>query len=403
MHNYSFFSVIGIEIEYMLVHQETLQICPIADQILMAIAGELVNEASIGEIGVSNELVMHVLELKNKQPSPPNAHLILKFQEALVNLHAYLAPQKLTLLPTAAHPWMDPLLETKRWPHDNHNIYQAYDQIFDCKGHGWSNLQSMHINLPFANDEEFHLLHNSIRLILPIIPALAASSPILEGKLTEYLDARLVFYNNNQSRIPEIGGDIIPEAISSKKEYEEKILEPMYQAIRPFDKNNYLQYEWLNSRGAIPKFELGAIEMRLIDSQECINADMAIAFIIFNILKSWAKTLDLTKPYSTAKLKNLYLKTLKTGLDTLIEDKELLMVWQLPSHLNNVRDVWSYLIHQHANAIEPQSLRSLEVILSHGNLSERIIKSTGHEPTKATLLNTYHRLSECLLNNNCFF
>ncbi|OGV27723.1 MAG: glutamate--cysteine ligase [Legionellales bacterium RIFCSPHIGHO2_12_FULL_37_14] len=402
MHNYPIFSVIGIEIEYMLVQQDTLEISPLADQVLTQIAGELVNEAPLGEIAVSNELVMHVLELKNITPQAPSTHLILKFQEALANLKSYLAPQNLTLLPTAAHPWMDPNAETKRWPHDNHDIYSTYDQIFNCKGHGWSNLQSMHVNLPFANDTEFNLLHNTSRLLLPLLPALAASSPILEGKQTKYLDARLAYYNQNQIRIPQISGDIVPEFIASEAEYTAKILQPMYEAIRPFDPNNHLQYEWLNSRGAIPKFDMGAIEIRLIDTQECIHADTAIAFTVFNVLKNWAATLDLSKSYPTTKLKDLYLKTLKQGLNTRVEDKELLNIWQLPAKLNTVRDVWSFLIEQHASQLDPQSQNSLEIILNEGNLSERILKSTGKEPTKKVLFNVYKDLSDCLFDNKMY-
>ena len=87
-------------------------------------------------------------------------------------------------MPTAAHPFMDPMKETKIWPHENNEVYAIYNKIFDCRGHGWSNLQSTHLNLPFYDDEEFAKLHAAVRLVLPILPALCASSPILDGKLT---------------------------------------------------------------------------------------------------------------------------------------------------------------------------------------------------------------------------
>ena len=58
-------------------------------------------------------------------------------------------------MPGGMHPWMDPARETRLWPHDNAHVYRQYDEIFDCSRHGWSNLQSTHINLPFANDMEF--------------------------------------------------------------------------------------------------------------------------------------------------------------------------------------------------------------------------------------------------------
>ena len=61
---------------------------------------------------------------------------------------------------------------------------QAFDRIFSCQGHGWANLQSMHINLPFADDAEFGRLHAAIRFLLPLLPGLTASSPVMDGAVT---------------------------------------------------------------------------------------------------------------------------------------------------------------------------------------------------------------------------
>ena len=43
-----------------------------------------------------------------------------------------------------------PQREIELWPHDDREIYARFDRIFDCRGHGWANLQSVHLNLPFA-------------------------------------------------------------------------------------------------------------------------------------------------------------------------------------------------------------------------------------------------------------
>src|SRR4051812_14813882 len=127
------------------------------------------------------------------------------------------------------HPWMNPRIETRIWAHDNADIYQAYASLFDTRTHGWANLQSMHINLPFADDTQFEKLHAAVRVILPIIPALAASSPIANGNDSGYSDFRMEVYRTNADRFPEIAGKIIPETISNRREYKEKILLPMYR------------------------------------------------------------------------------------------------------------------------------------------------------------------------------
>src|SRR5205823_857916 len=136
---------------------------------------------------------------------------------------------------------------------------------------------SMHINLPFADDDEFARLHAAIRLVLPLIPALAASSPIVEGHATGLMDYRLEVYRNSQQCIPSITGYVIPETIGSYRSYQEQVLQPIYQDIAPHDPRGVLRHEWLNSRGAIARFDRHAIEIRVADAQECPLADVAIA------------------------------------------------------------------------------------------------------------------------------
>lgn len=404
MSNYPLFSVLGIEIEYMLVDQDTLQVAPKSDVLLETLAGTMTNEFVLGDIALSNELVMHVIELKNAGPKPPSSDIAKSFQETILTLQPILQRYHLQLLPSGAHPWMNPLAETRRWPHSNCDIYRQYDKIFNCQGHGWANLQSMHVNLPFANAEEFFHLHSLIRLILPLIPALSASTPILDGKKTEFLDARLDFYGRNQQRIPSISGSVIPEFIRTPKEYALEVLQPMYQDISPFDPDGLLQYEWLNSRAAIPKFDYNAIEIRIIDSQECVYADIAIARAICAILKSWyeTSTYHLDHPCDTAKLKSIYDQTIKHGLCVVVDDKNVLTQWQLPKRTLNVLDAWSLLIERVSTDLDQQSQRILEQILTHGNLSERILKACRGDYSHSTLMQVYRKLSEHLLANQQF-
>lgn len=401
MSDYSLFSVIGIEIEYMLVDKKTLDVQAKSDVILESLAGNIVNEVAVGDIAISNELVMHVIELKNNGPKPLTEPLTQHFQETIDRLQPILADNHLQLLPSGAHPWMNPLRETKRWPHGQNDIYRQFDAIFNCRGHGWSNLQSMHVNLPFANDEEFNQLHNSIRLLLPLLPALAASSPFLEGQFTHMQDSRLDFYGKNQQRIPSISGAIIPEFITSETAYQEKILAPMYRDIKPFDPEGILQFEWLNSRAAIPKFAYKAIEIRIIDSQECVNADIAIARAIVAILKHWVNESNyfLEAPCTTDRLKALYDKTRVNGLDVIIDDKELLSQWRLPASVSTCRDAWSHLIETVSTDLDQTSQCCLDYILTKGNLSQRLIQACGNDHTQANLHRVYRQLGHCLVTN----
>ena len=72
MPNHSLFSVVGIEIEYMLVHQNSLNVAPSSDVLLGKFSQDtLQNEVMLDQIAMSNELVMHVIELKNNGLNHP--------------------------------------------------------------------------------------------------------------------------------------------------------------------------------------------------------------------------------------------------------------------------------------------------------------------------------------------
>src|SRR5262245_52999022 len=127
MADYHLFSVVGIEIEYMLVDKDNLNVQPKSDFILQQLAGRIANQVELGDIALSNELVMHVIELKTNGPKPLSSPLVQSFQNTIENLQPLLAKANLRLLPGGSHPWMNPLKETKRWPYGNKAIYQQYD------------------------------------------------------------------------------------------------------------------------------------------------------------------------------------------------------------------------------------------------------------------------------------
>jgi hypothetical protein len=236
------------------------------------------------------------------------------------------------------------------------------------------------------------------------LPAIAASSPILEGKITGMLNSRLHFYGINQRKIPEISGDIIPEFIQTEAEYKQKILAPMYEAITPHDPEKILQQEWLNSRAAIPKFAYNALEIRILDSQECPDVDIAIALAIHTLLKNWCQHSDyyLQNPCETKRLKRIYDGSIRNGFSTLVDDSELCQQWQLPKRSMNIRTIWSLLLERFCTDLDAHSQRILEQILIKGNLSERILRACKPNPSKDTLKSVYQKLSNCLLKNQPF-
>src|SRR4030095_13291601 len=98
-------------------------------------------------------------------------------------------------------------------------------------------------------------------------------------------DHRLAVYATHAARVPEMLGAIVPEPSTSRARYERDVLSPMYDAIASLDPEGVLRHEWLNSRGAIARFDRNAIEIRLADTQECPRADIAVAHAICAVVK----------------------------------------------------------------------------------------------------------------------
>jgi hypothetical protein len=251
---FGLFEAYGVELEYMIVDAHTLDVRPIADRLIEAEHGAIENEIERDAFAWSNELARHVVEIKTNGPARELAGLARGFAQETARIDALLAPHGARLLPTAMHPWMDPAREFELWPHGDGEIYAAFDRIFDCRGHGWSNLQSAHLNLPFADDDQFGCLHAAARALLPLLPALAASSPFVEGRHHGMLDARLDVYRHNARRVPSLTGAVVPEAVFTRSGYE-ALLASLYADLDPLDPDGTLRHEWVNARGAIARFD----------------------------------------------------------------------------------------------------------------------------------------------------
>ncbi|MGB4971894.1 MAG: glutamate-cysteine ligase family protein [Cyclobacteriaceae bacterium] len=403
------FQGFGIELEYMLVDKDTLAVKPVTDELLKHELGEYGSDFENGIVTWSNELVMHVVEIKSTDPESNFNALENGFAENVKRINAILDKWNAMLMPTAAHPFMNPLEEAKLWPHDNNEVYQIYDKIFNSKGHGWSNLQSTHLNLPFYDDEEFAKLHAAIRIVLPILPALCASSPILDGKLTGMIDTRLKYYKTNQARIPSITGKVIPEAIFSKRNYLNTIYEKIKTDIAPFDPEKILNPIWVNSRGAIPRFDRGSIEIRLMDIQECPTAYMAIISLVIETIKAFVSekfiSLDEQMKMKTDPMANLFERCMVTGQKTEVTNSEFLAAFGIKTDSMTAIDVWKTVMDKlvkSGNSALEKWTPELSVILNEGTLSDRIIRAMGQDTSEESIKNIYRKLCGCLAQNKMF-
>lgn len=400
-------SAYGIELEYMIVDRETLRVRPIADRLLSVVGGGEPVDFEEGVVAWSNELVLHVIELKTNGPTPSLAGWAAAFQESVDRINRELEPMGAMLMPGAMHPLMDPANETVLWPHDYGDVYRTYHRIFHCFRHGWANLQSMHINLPFAGDAEFERLHAAIRALLPLMPALAASSPVLEGATNGVLDRRLEVYCTHQSRIPEAMGLVVPDTYLTEAEYDERIFVPLRKAAAKLDPDGLLVPEFLNARGSIARFQRGAIEIRVLDIQETPAMDLAVAQLVTAVVQALAEErwapIEVLHSLETADLRSTLDACIDKGGAAQIEDQALLTALGRTGPVN-AADLWSQLFEdvRGEGAAWDELASHVETLLDRGPLARRLLDALGPDPSEAQVLKTWRELSACLGSGEAF-
>ncbi|HEX6199038.1 MAG TPA: glutamate-cysteine ligase family protein [Thermoanaerobaculia bacterium] len=433
------FEAYGVELEYMIVDRDSLAVLPVADRALEALAGAPAAEVEERGLGYSNELVLHLLEIKTAEPVPAlTPEVAADLQQGVRRLGEVLG-KGARLLPTGMHPWFDPETETRLWPGEGSEVYRAYDRIFGCRGHGWSNLQAVHLNLPFAGDEELGRLHAAVRLVLPILPALAASSPVMEGRVTGLLDSRLEAYRTNSRRFASITGEVIPEPVFTRADYEERILQPIYRDLAPLDPEGVLRHEFSNARGAIARFGRGSIEIRVLDVQEAPRADVAILALVAGVLKLLAEerwsSQEAQRRVETGPLARLLRRAITAAEAAEIDDPAYLALFGFEAPRKRPRaprrrgllrrgprpgpepatagDLWRHLAREAfaAGATDEAAFGAdLRVILEEGPLARRILRALGAdaevdgglEIPRNHLREVYGRLADCLAAGELF-
>jgi len=397
----------GIEMEYIIVDSSTLNVLPISDKVLEKAASKITTEHERGSMAWSNELVLHLLEIKTNGPAADLTEAAVSFQKEVFEVEEILKDFNARLMPGAIHPWMNPF-KVKLWPHEYNPVYEAYNRIFDCRGHGWANLQSTHLNLPFHGDEEFEKLHAAVRLVLPLIPALAASSPIADSEIKPFLDFRMETYRTNSQRIPSVTGMIIPEPVFTQHEYQTEIFERMYRDISPFDPDEILQEEWLNSRGAMSRWDRETIEIRVIDIQENPATDLAILEWIVNLAKALADekwtSLDDQKRWSENSLYDILMAVVRDGEQAVISNSQYLSIFGLHTKEISANELCIHIFESLTSdySFSESAVNHLKLIFKEGPLARRILNALPDHFDHEDLFDLYKTLCECLRHGTPF-
>lgn len=252
------------------------------DRIIEEINGEIVNDLPFGEVVLGKELQKNVIELVPGVPQTSIANLEHVLYEGMRNFH-HATGNRYTLLGLGMHPLLT-LDQTSYWDHQDKDIYDQYDRLFDLKQHGWLNIQALQVNVHYDTEAEMVRNFNRLRSLIPHLAAVTASSPFVEGRVTGAMDNRLLHYRKNQARVPLICNSIIPERLRSREHHDE-IIGSIYAELRKIG-GDALCEEWIDSRGVIIRYHRQCLELKAPDEQECLRSDMAVTAFVLCLLRA---------------------------------------------------------------------------------------------------------------------
>jgi gamma-glutamyl:cysteine ligase YbdK (ATP-grasp superfamily) len=387
----------GPEHEYSLVDQN-LKPMPISDQIIKDYCGRTVNFIKLPMFTFGKELQLHVMEIKANQPFKSPLEFEENMHKAVTTLGGIVKKHGASLLGTGMHPLLR-LDETGVWPHYHKKIYDQYAKIFNLKQHGWLNIQSFHLNLPFQTETDAITTHNHLCNLVTYLPAIAASSPFYEGKPGRDIDNRLQFYKINQKEVPSIGGDVIPEYAFTLEAYRHDIIGGYSMALAKVGADKTLfDREWVNSRGIIFRFDRSALEVRVMDEQECVKSDVALACFVRAALRGMLVTgAELS---SHELLVQDFNAIIKDGLKAKTNSPHGKTSQQVCQHYLN-------LAQKHADADEKKYLLLIKRRIEEGNLSEvvrkRVLSRAAKTSFHEAITDIYPILIKCLADNQPYF
>jgi len=369
---------------------------------LKGFRGRVVNEVKFPKFSIGKELQTHVLEFSSTKPF----HSPKEFEETMQDAVSFVLEHLRSkcgvfLLGSGMHPLLD-LSETSVWPHRHRRIYRAYEAVFNLRQHGWINIQSFQLNLSYGTSRKVPVLHNVLAGIIPYIPAIAASSPIYEGKLGEFVDNRLHFYKINEVEVPSLTGDVVPEYVKSTQDYKENIIGRYSRDLAKLNVDKCVLYkDWVNARGIVLRFDRKAMEIRVIDEQECIKSDVAISCFVR------AATKGLVEIYNRDK-QLLPHDMLVKDFNSVVKDG--LRAKVLHPMGPTARDVCEYLYKlaiRNASDEEKSYLPLVKRRMKDGNLSEAIAKTVKQKSQRTemreAIIETYLNVAKSLKDNTPYF
>ena len=166
-----------------------------------------------------------------------------------------------------------------------------------------------------------------------------------------------------------------------------------------------LRHEWVNARGAIARFDRMALEIRIVDVQECPAADIAVveaitAAVRWQVEGAWCDP-KRQRAWDHRALASILKEAVQAGDLGIIDDRRFLQCFGYPeAGRARFAEVWQHITETALPRSERSaaSRKALQTILEHGCLARRIACAAAED----SMQGVYARLASCLATGTSF-
>jgi carboxylate-amine ligase len=291
---------VGIEEEFALLDPVDLRLVQRFEDVRLAAAADPVLANSI-----TGELISSEIEIRSGRGEDLTASLAAQ-RDRRRRLFALAAEQGVLLAATGTHPWSDyreqHIIETEH--------YRRVEQ--GLKYVAWrNNTFSLHVHVGVQDADRAVLVCDRLRPVAPLLLAISANSPFLDGRDSGLHSARSQIFTKS---FPRCG---IPDEFGSWATFADYI-ELLVQT------NSIVEYTqvWWSIR---PHFAFGTVEFRICDAQSTAAESDALAALIVACIAQATRDVDEGVPAPPGlrrELEENFWRAIRHGLDGKLIDLE---------------------------------------------------------------------------------
>jgi carboxylate-amine ligase len=263
---------VGVEEEFAILDPRTLELAPRFEELRDLAGGvEALRE------GIAGELISSEIEIISGAGA--DLHGALRSQrERRARLFALAGEHGAALGSTGTHPWADyreqPIIDTEHYRRVEEGLkYVAWR----------NNTFSVHVHLGVRGIDRAVKVCDRLRPVLPLLLAISANSPYLDGRDTGLHSARTQSFTKS---FPRCG---VPDAFGGWPAYREYI-----EFLQRTNSIVEFTQVWWSVR---PHFKFGTVELRICDAQATAQESDALAGLMVACIAQAARDVDEGVPH----------------------------------------------------------------------------------------------------------